>query len=100
VKTPLTAFKEDLQNGRFVPVGRWKEQFPAERLVGFEARIGDYMQELGYELSTDPAATSHSFGRARDRTIYAAYYECKQWAKVHTPLSRMMVDYSAILIDK
>jgi hypothetical protein len=99
VKTPLTAFKEDLQNGRFVPVGRWKEQFPAERLAEFEARIGDYMQELGYELSTDRART-HSLGRARDRAIYAAYYECKQWAKIHTPLSRMMVDYSAILIDK
>ena len=27
-------------------------------------------------------------------------YECKQWAKVHTPLSRMMVDYSAIQFDK
>jgi hypothetical protein len=100
VKTPLTAFKEDLQNGRFVPVGRWKEQFPAERLVGFEARIGDYMQELGYELSTDRAGTDHPLGRACDRASYGAYYECKQWAKIHTPLSRMMVDYSAILIDK
>lgn len=99
VKTPLTAFKEDLQNGRFTPVGRWKEQFPAARLAEFEARIGDYMRELGYELSTDRART-HSLGRARDRAVYAAYYECKQWAKIHTPLSRMMVDYSAILIDK
>jgi len=27
-------------------------------------------------------------------------YESKQWAKVNTPLSRLMVDYAAILIDK
>jgi hypothetical protein len=100
VKTPLTAFKEDLQNGRFVPVGRWKTQFPAERLTEFEGRIGDYMRELGYELSEGRAPRNHSLGRARDRAIYGAYYECKQWAKIHTPLSRMMVDYSAILIDK
>jgi len=27
-------------------------------------------------------------------------YESKQWAKVNTPLSRLMVDYPAILVDK
>jgi hypothetical protein len=99
VKRPLTSFKEDLQKGQFTPVGRWKNKFPAGQLTQFEALIGNYMQELGYALSSD-AATNHSLAIARKRLIYALYYECKQWAKIHTPLSRMMVDYSAILIDK
>jgi hypothetical protein len=34
------------------------------------------------------------------RMVYGAFYPFKQWAKVHTPLSRWMVDYSEILIDK
>ncbi len=99
VKKPLTSFKEDLQEGQFTPVGRWKNRFPSGQLARLEALIGDYMQELGYELSGD-AAKNHSFSTARKRMIYRLYYEAKQWAKIHTPLSRMMVDYSAILIDK
>ena len=27
VKKPLTSFKEDLQQGEFTPVGRWKSKF-------------------------------------------------------------------------
>ena len=34
------------------------------------------------------------------RLLYGVFYECKQWAKVNTPLSRLMVNYSEILIDK
>lgn len=97
---PLTSFKEDLQQGRFTPVGRWKEKFPTDQLAEFEMVVGDYMVELGYDLSVKPRNENHSLAGMRKRTIYSAYYECKQWAKVHTPLSRLMVDYSAILIDK
>lgn len=99
VKTPLTAFKEELQEGRFTPVARWKEKFPAGQLVKFEMLVGEYMKELGYAPSS-AAARNHSLGIARKRAIYSMYYGCKQWAKIHTPLSRMLVDYSAILIDK
>ena len=100
VKKPLTSFKEDLQEGNFTPVGRWKDKFPAAQLAQFEVLVGNYMQELGYALSDAGAKDNHSFAKARKRMIYSAYYECKQWAKIHTPLSRLMVDYSAILIDK
>lgn len=100
VKKPLTAFKEDLKEGRFTPVGRWKDKFPADQLALFENLIGEYMRELGYSVSSEHAKANHSFAQARQRLTYAAYYECKQWAKVHTPLSRWTVDYSAILIDK
>ncbi|HKI25072.1 MAG TPA: sulfotransferase [Candidatus Sulfotelmatobacter sp.] len=95
VKTPLTAFKEDLEQGRFTPVGRWKDKFPAGQLARLEGLIGAYMVELGYVLSSDGATHAPA-----TKAVYMAYYACKQWAKIHTPLSRMMVDYSAILIDK
>jgi len=100
VKNPLTSFKEDLKEGRFTPVGRWKEKFPPEQLVEFERLVGAYMLELGYTPSTEPAKLNHNMATAGMRSMYAAYYECKQWAKIHTPLTRMLVNYSEILIDK
>jgi hypothetical protein len=100
VKKPLTSFKEDLQEGRFTPVGRWKDLFPPDQLIEFESLVGSYLQELGYPLSTEAAKLSHGLSTKTMRILYAAYYECKQWAKIHTPLSRLMVNYSEILIDK
>ncbi len=100
VKKPLTSFKEDLKEGHFTPVGRWKDRFPADQLTQFEQLIGNYLQELGYPLS-DPANTSaNSVALQKVRWIYRNFYEFKQWAKVNTPLSRWMVSYSDILIDK
>ncbi len=100
VKNPLTSFKEDLNEGRFTPVGRWKEKFPPRQLIEFEKLVGRYLQELGYQLSTEPAKLNHNLTTAGIRMIYGAFYGFKQWAKVNTPLSRAMVNYSEILIDK
>jgi hypothetical protein len=100
VKKPLTSFKEDLKEGHFTPVGRWKDKFPADQLTQIEQLIGNYLQELGYPLS-DPANAGANFIAVRKmRWTYRNFYEFKQWAKVNTPLSRWMVRYSDILIDK
>jgi len=98
VKTPLTAFSEDLNQGKFNPVGRWKEKFPAPLLQDFEDLIGSYMAELGYSRATAPSR--RSFFVRRNRFLYEWLYTLKQWAKLNTPLSRLMVNYSEILIDK
>ena len=98
VKTPLTAFSEDLERGEFKPVGRWKERFPRAQLQQFEDLIGRYMTELGYVRATPPGR--HRFFVRRKRLEYGAFYGLKQWGKVNTPLSRWLVNYSEILIDK
>jgi len=99
VKNPLTSFKEDLQQGEFSPVGRWKRKFSPAQLQLFEAVVGNYLRELGYAVS-DSANQASRFTASELRMVYGTYYPFKQWAKVHTPLSRWMVDYSEILIDK
>jgi len=99
VKNPLTSFKEDLERGEFKPVGRWKGKFPPAQVVVFESLVGDYLQQLGYALSSS-ARAKRSLAAKRMRRVYRTYYEFKQWAKINTPLSRLMVDYSAVLIDK
>lgn len=98
IKNPLTSFKEDLTQGEFSPVGRWKTKFPPPQLARFETLIGDYMQELGYALSG--TGTNGTLVTKTRRGVYELFYGLKQWAKVNTPLSRMMVSYSDILIDK
>jgi hypothetical protein len=103
VKIPLTSFKEELQRGQFAPLGRWKDKnkFPPDRLVLFECLVGDYLQQLGYALSANRSAyAEHSLAVKRMRLLYRVFYDVKQWAKINTPLSRLMVDYSASLIDK
>jgi hypothetical protein len=103
VKIPLTSFKEDLKRGQFAPVGRWKDtnKFPPDQLVLLESLVGGYLQQLGYALSDNRSPnTNQSSAARRMRIIYRNYYDLKQWAKINTPLSRLMVDYSASLIDK
>ena len=100
VKNPLTSFKEDLKEGHFTPVGRWKDKLTSDQLKQFEQLIGNYLQELGYPLSDPANASANSLAVQTMRWTYRNFYEFKQWAKVNTPLSRWTVNYSDILIDK
>jgi hypothetical protein len=100
VKNPLTSFKEDLERGQFKPVGRWKSRFPPDQLLLFESVVGDYLRDLGYALFGGSTQARDSLAVKRMRRVYLTYYEFKQWAKINTPLSRLLVDYSASLIDK
>ena len=100
VKKPLTSFKEDLKEGHFTPVGRWKDKLTSDQLKQFEQLIGNYLQELGYPLSDPANASANSLAVQTMRWTYRNFYEFKQWAKVNTPLSRWTVNYSDILIDK
>jgi len=100
VKEPLTAFREDLQQGRFTPVGRWKVRFPPDKLREFETLIGPCMEDFGYSPLTPKRERTL---KARHRALcatYGAFYPLKQWLKTHTPLSRWMVNYDEILINK
>jgi hypothetical protein len=100
VKIPLTSFPEDVRAGHFSPVGRWREKFPTQQLLRFEALVGNYLQELGYPLSAPASGSKQAWQVRKTRFEYKVFYNCKQWAKVNTPLSRWMVDYAEILIDK
>lgn len=100
VKDPLTAFPEDLRERAFNPVGRWKQKFPADQLRDFEALVGRYMEELGYQPSTAAGEIKPRLRHRAMRALYGSFHPLKQWAKTNTPLSRWMVNYSEILIDK
>ncbi len=100
INKPLTAFKDELKEGKFSPVGRWKSKFPEKQLIWFERLVGKYLLELGYTLAHPKSVTEKRAAVAAMRLEYNNYYDFKQWAKVNTPASRWMVSYSDILIDK
>jgi len=102
VRTPLTSFQEDLEQGRFAPVGRWKDKdkFPPDQLTTFESLVGDYLEQLDYALSNTKPSAKRSLAVKTMKSTYRNWYEFKQWAKINTPLSRLMMDYSGIMIDK
>ena len=100
VRTPLTSFKEELRDGRFSPAGRWKHEFPEDQLLWFERLVGKYLEELGYPLSHPRNGWERALAVWAVRFEYEIFYNFKQWTKINTPLSRWMVSYSDILIDK
>ncbi len=67
VKKPRTSFNEDLQEGRFTPVRRWKDKFPEDQLLWFERLVGDYLQELAYPLAHPLDGAEHDFAVRRMR---------------------------------
>ena len=98
--TTLTSFAEELRDGNFSPVERWRNKFPPDQLPAFENLVGNYLRELGYTLSGQTGGSVSKLTTFEMRLIYRKFYECKQWVKTHTPLTRMTVDYAAIQIDK
>jgi hypothetical protein len=84
VSQPNTSFSAD-SPGAFNPVGRWEKKMTPEQVADFEALTGDFLQELGYPLSS---ATRHNLRTMRLRYSYLAGFTLRHWLKSRTPLGR------------
>lgn len=87
VRQPNTSFAA-ASNESFDPVARWKTKMSDEQVAAFEALLGDFLKELGYEL----ASAGHrqaSLRASRLRTTYLAMFEAKHQLKA-TPLGRLV----------
>lgn len=91
VHPPNTSFPEELKGGTFNPIGRWREQFPANTLSVVEASVGDLLLELGYEVPGALNEGARPGVRARLRA-YEAYRSLRHWLKCNTAFSRVFVD--------
>lgn len=100
LKNPPTSFTEELEKGQFDPLNRWKRLLSQEQLLLFESLVGDLMIELGYELATPREQLRRSFTVKRMQAIYPRLFDLKQWTRKHPLITRSLVDYDGILIDK
>jgi len=84
VSAPNTSFSSD-SDGVFNPVRRWEKKMNSEQLAEFESLAGDFLQEMGYPLSSTPR---HDFRSLRLRSTYLAGFTLRHWLKSRTPLGR------------
>ena len=89
VSEPNSSFLGESGQQAFQPAGRWKRKMSAEEVEGFEAVVGDFLRELGYEVSADPK-TKSSLRALRLRSTYLPMFAAKQWLKSKTPLGRLV----------
>ncbi len=92
VGTPNTAFEAGGDSAKFKPVGRWKSKFPKDQLEVLENMIGGSLEDLGYSVSTAGDSRRATFAHWMMRVEYQRFWSLKQWAKDHTPLSRILTD--------
>jgi hypothetical protein len=86
VSEPNSSFLGETGQQGFQPAGRWKRKMCAEEVERFEAVAGDFLRELGYEVS-GPKSKS-SLRALRLRSTYLPMFAAKQWLKSKTPLGR------------
>jgi hypothetical protein len=87
VSHPNSSFSEELGSGQFSPIGRWKRQLSERQIKDLEVLLGPTLLELGYALSTPPAATRNLTVEIL-RTLYPRFFDLKQYLKLNTPLGR------------
>ncbi len=85
VRQPNTSFTSD-DGGVFNPVGRWEKKMTPEQLADFEALTGNFLQELGYPLSSSPRRSDPR--SLRLRSAYLTWFAARHWLKSRTPLGR------------
>jgi hypothetical protein len=90
VAKPNTSFNEELTQGHFAPIGRWKTECSPDDIRSCEQVIGSFLEELGYPLASSSAG-SYGPGTLATRSLYMSYFGAKQWLKSHTPLGKFMV---------
>jgi Sulfotransferase family len=86
VSEPNTSFSSD-SGGAFNPIGRWEKKMTADQLADFEILTGNFLQELGYPLSSAPGY--RDFRSLRLRSTYLSSFAGRHWLKSRTPLGRL-----------
>lgn len=94
-----SSFREEGNAKALQPVNRWKERLSAEAIVALESAVGDYLEELGYPLTTPGHERSKAARVAWMRGLYPHFLDTKLWLKASTPVGRM-ANLSALELDE
>ena len=87
VRQPNTSFAA-ASNESFDPVARWRTKMSVEQAAAFETLVGDFLEELGYELASEGQRKA-SVRASQLRKTYLAWFEAKHRMKA-TPLGRLV----------
>jgi len=85
---PNSTFKSEFDEGRFNPVGRWKERLSTGHIAALEEVIGEQLVALDYRAAAPMAKHGAGLGTKSFRAAYLAYFNSKLWLKTKTPFGR------------
>jgi hypothetical protein len=91
VSAPNTSFQDEVGDGGFRPVGRWRNSFSEQERVSFEGLVGPFLKELGYPLTITHDQKRDASALKRMRTLYRLYWDTKLWLKVNTTFGRVFM---------
>ncbi len=95
VSKPNSSFLEEMKDGDFSPVCRWKTSLSPARLEQLETLLGGTLTELGYERegSAEPSSIASLSRRSLGtmRFVYESYFDLKLMLKKKVPLSNLLV---------
>jgi hypothetical protein len=77
------------ENERCNPVNRWKNKLSSHEVDAIEAMVGEYLEELGYPLSSPGAARQAGLREKFTRSFYFNLLNTKFWLKTRTPAGRL-----------
>jgi Sulfotransferase family len=89
VSEPNSSFSGESGQQSFQPAGRWKRKMSSEDVARFEAVVGGFLRELGYEVSGE-RNQKPSLRTFRLRSTYMPMFAIKRWLKSKTPLGRLV----------
>jgi hypothetical protein len=86
-----SSFREEsapAQESPVNPVNRWKERLSAEEVADLESLVGEFLEELGYSLTTPQKERQPGLREKWMRALYPGFLDSKLWLKVATPVGR------------
>ena len=87
LREPNSSFWQE--DERCSPLNRWSAKLSRSEIVSVEAMVGEFLEELGYSLSSPRGALKSGLAEKAMRAFYFSLLNTKLWLKTQTPAGRL-----------
>jgi hypothetical protein len=77
------------ENEQRSPLNRWSARLSRSEIMSLEAMVGEFLEELGYSLSSSGGAAKSGLSQKAMRAFYFSLLNTKLWLKTQTPAGRL-----------
>ena len=87
LREPNSSFSRE--NEQHSPLNRWSAKLSRREIISVEATVGEFLEELGYSLSSPGEAPKSGLQETAMRAFYFSLLNTKLWLKTQTPAGRL-----------
>jgi hypothetical protein len=87
LREPNSSFLQENEQCR--PINRWSTKLSRREIISVEATVGEFLEELGYSLSSPGEAPKSGLREKAMRAFYFGLLNTKLWLKTQTPAGRL-----------